>query len=102
MRLFAILAWSAFAALIPAAAAADQEGHLGQTVADVRVEIAGILATDPNVLSLIETRIGESLDMQAVRNTIDHLVGLGRFEDVRVFSAPTDQGVSVRWQLTPV
>jgi len=102
MRLFAILAWSALAALMPAAAAAKQEGSLGKTVTDVRVEIAGIPATDPNVLNLIETRIGESLGMQALRTTIDHLVGLGRFEDVRVFSTPTDQGVSVRWQLTPV
>src|SRR5687768_18223474 len=75
MRLFAILAWSALAALMPAAAAAKQEGSLGKTVTDVRVEIAGIPATDPNVLSLIETRIGEPLAMQAVRSTIDHLVG---------------------------
>ena len=102
MRVLAVLAWSAFAALMPAAAAADQETNLGKTVVDVRVEIAGIPATDPNVLSLIETRIGEPLAMQAVRTTIDHLVGLGRFEDVRVFSDPADQGVSVRWQLLPL
>jgi outer membrane protein insertion porin family len=57
---------------------------------------------DANVLSLIETRIGEPLDMHAVRSTIDHLVGLGRFEDVRVFAAAADQGVTVRWLLTPV
>ncbi len=40
--------------------------------------------------------------MAAVRATIDHLVGLGRFEDVRVFASPADQGVTLRWQLTPV
>ena len=102
MRVLAILAWSAFALLMPAASAADQETTLGKTVTDVRVEIAGLPATDPNVLGLIETRIGEPLAMQAVRNTIDHLVGLGRFEDVRVFSDPTAQGVSVRWQLMPL
>ena len=101
MRLLAILAWSAVAALMPPAPAAGQETGLGKTITDVRVEIAGIPATDPNVLGLIETRIGEPLAMQTVRNTIDHLVGLGRFEDVRVFSDPADQGVSVRWQLTP-
>ena len=101
MRLIAVLAWFAFAAF-PAAAAANQDGHLGKTITDVRVEIAGIPATDLNVLGLIETRVGDQLGMRAVRHTIDHLVGLGRFEDVRVFSTPTDQGVSVRWQLTPV
>jgi outer membrane protein insertion porin family len=101
MRLIAVLAWFAFAAF-PAAAAANQDGHLGKTITDVRVEIAAIPATDLNVLGLIETRVGDQLGMRAVRSTIDHLVGLGRFEDVRVFSTPTDQGVSVRWQLTPV
>ena len=79
-----------------------QAQHLGKTVNDVRVEIAGQPVIDPAVLGLIETRIGEALEMQAVRSTIDHLVGLGRFEDVRVFASPADQGVTVRWQLTPV
>ena len=102
MHWIAVLAalLSAFAAA-PAAAAAGQE-HLGKTITDVTVEIAGVPATDVNVLGLIETRIGEPLAMPAVRNTIEHLVGLGRFEDVRVFSMPTDQGVSLRWQLLPV
>src|SRR5687767_7355995 len=98
MRLLLVL-WSAVAAFAPCfanTAAADQAQHLGRTITDVRVEIAGIPATDVNVVGLIETRIGDPLGMRAVRNTIDHLVGLGRFEDVRVFSSPTDQGVSVR------
>jgi outer membrane protein insertion porin family len=104
MRRLLVL-WSAVAAFAPCfanTASADQAQHLGRTITDVRVEIAGIPATDVNVVGLIETRIGDPLGMRAVRNTIDHLVGLGRFEDVRVFSNPTDQGVSVRWQLTPV
>src|SRR4030095_8666437 len=36
------------------------------------------------------------------RSTIDHLVGLGRFEDVRVEASPSTQGVSLRWSLTPI
>ena len=102
MRSIAVLAavLSAFAAA-PAAAAADQD-HLGKTITDVRVEIAGVPATDLNVVGLIETHIGDPLTMPAVRNTIEHLVGLGRFEDVRVLSIATDQGVSLRWQLLPV
>ena len=83
--------------------AADQRNILGRTVTDVRVEIAGAPVIDPGVLELIETRIGEPLDDAArCATTIDHLVGLGRFEDVRVFAAPADQGVALRWQLTPV
>ena len=40
--------------------------------------------------------------MRNVRGTIEHLVGVGRFEDVRVFASATDQGVALRWQLVPV
>jgi outer membrane protein insertion porin family len=76
--------------------------YLGRTITDLRVEIAGVPATDAAVLELIETRVGEPLAMLDVRGTIDHLVGLGRFEDVRVLAAPADQGVTVRWQLTPL
>ena len=54
------------------------------------------------MLELVETRVGEPLAMQDVRGTIEHLVGLGRFEDVRVFASGTDQGVALRWQLVPV
>ena len=103
-RLLAML-WSAFAPAFAAGAAADQAQpgqHLGRTVTDVRVDIAGQPVIDPNVLGLIETRIGDALEMPAVRSTIDHLVGLGRFEDVRVFASPAEQGVTLRWQLTPV
>jgi outer membrane protein insertion porin family len=88
------------------AASADQTArqtvHLGRTITDVRVEIAGLPVADANVLNLIETRVGERLAAHAVRSTIDHLVGLGRFEDVRVEAAASDLGVALRWQLTPV
>ncbi|HJU44675.1 MAG TPA: POTRA domain-containing protein [Vicinamibacterales bacterium] len=97
-----VLLLSAFVALFPVAAQADQAAQLGRTITDVRVEIAGLAVADANVLNLIETRVGEPLAAHAVRNTINHLVGLGRFEDVRVLTAPSDQGVALRWQLTPV
>ena len=45
----------------------------------------------------------EPLSMEHVRETIDHLVGLGRFEDVRVFAEPRGRGkatgVALRWVL---
>ncbi len=88
--------------LLLAADAAVARQYVGQTIADVRVEIGGLPLTEPAVIELIETRIGEPLTMAQVRATIDHLVGLGRFEDVRVMAAPSDQGVIVRWLLTPV
>ena len=86
---------------VPGVSAAFAQ-HLGRTITDVRVEIAGQPVGDPSVLALVETRIGEPLAMLAVRSTIDHLVGLGRFEDVRVLASPSDQGVALRWQLVPL
>ena len=76
--------------------------ELGKTITDVRVDIAGATAADPGVLELIETRVGEPLGMRNVRGTIDHLVGLGRFEDIRVLTTPTERGVALRWRLVPV
>ena len=106
MRLAPLILWSALFAFVPAvpAAAREQDAaqHLGRTIADVRTVVAGQPVAEPGVLGLIETRIGEPLEMQAVRATIDHLVGLGRFEDVKVFVSGDDQGVTLRWQLTPV
>jgi outer membrane protein insertion porin family len=85
--------------------AADVPEYLGRTVRDVRVEVAGVLVTDPSVVQLVATRIGQPLAMEQVRATIDHLVGLGRFEDVRVFAesvGAAKDGVALRWVLVPV
>jgi outer membrane protein insertion porin family len=85
-----------------AQASQDPGQLLGRTVTDVEVRIAGVAAGDASVLELIDTRIGEPLTMRDVRGTIDHLVGLGRFDDVRVVAAVTDEGVALTWQLKPV
>src|SRR5215213_8765169 len=76
--------------------------YLGKSITDVRVEVSGVAMSDPALLELVETRVAEPLSMRNVRSTIDHLVGLGRFEDVRVFAAATDQGVQLGWRLIPV
>ena len=91
--------------LISTNASADVRDFLGRMLVDVRVEVAGAPYTEPSVLQLIETRVGEPLSMEHVRESIDHLVGLGRFEDVRVFaehSPARANGVALRWVLVPV
>ena len=90
------------AALLLATTGGEPQDFLGRTITDVRVEIAGVAVAEGGVLELVETRVGEPLAMQNVRGTIEHLVGVGRFEDVRVFATGTDQGVALRWQLVPV
>ena len=76
--------------------------YIGRIIVELRVEVAGQPSVDPSVLRVVETRVGEPFSMLAVRSTIDHLVGLGRFEDVRVEASPSTQGVALRWSLTPI
>ena len=86
-------------------AAADVRDFLGRPLADVRVEVGGQPLVDPAVVQLIETRVGEALSMRLVRETIDHLVGLGRFQDIRVEAAASParaDAVSLIWTLVPV
>jgi outer membrane protein assembly complex protein YaeT len=86
-------------------ASADIRDFLGRVLADVRVEVGGVAFPDPSVAQLIETRVGEPLSMEHVRESIDHLVGLGRFEDIRVFAEPSTaraNAVTLRWVLVPV
>src|SRR6187399_2436286 len=90
------------ALMVARPAVADVQQFLGRTITDVRVEIAGVPLLKETVLELVETRIGEPLTMRGVRATIDHLVGLGRFEDVRVYATTAEPGVALVWQLIPV
>lgn len=82
-------------------AAADGQ-YAGQTVVQVEVEVAGQPLREPALLDLIETRVGDPLSMVAVRDTIEHFVGLGRFDDIRVEASQAGQGVALRWRLMPV
>lgn len=98
-------AWLLIGLLVLASRAeAAIDRWLGQTILDVQVRTANGTAVDAGVLELVETRLGEPLAMHAVRDTIDHLVGLGRFDDVRLTAAagPTGEGVVLTWTLRPV
>ena len=106
-RPVAVAAWAtlvvAMAWTVPARA--DVRQYLGQPLTAVHVEIAGLPVTEPAVLELVETRTGHPLLMQHVRETLDHLVGLGRFEDIRVYAhrEPGERaGVVLRWELVPL
>ncbi len=102
MRRFARLITTAAILLAAAVCEASVEQYLGRTITDVTVEVAGVPVADGALLELVETRVGEALGMRRVRATVDHLIGLGRFEDVRVMASPSEQGVALRWLLKPV
>jgi outer membrane protein assembly complex protein YaeT len=76
--------------------------QIGQPIVDVRVEQEGRAVSDPAVLLLIETTVGEPLSMQDVRETTSHLFSLGRYEDVQTMAEPAAAGVRVRYLLVPL
>lgn len=97
-------AWLATVVLACTAAAvvaAPVEDLFGLPVVRVIVEIEGVRSADAAYLDLIETRVGQPFDARRVRESIAHLFGLGRFEDVRVYADAVDGGVAVRYELLP-
>jgi outer membrane protein assembly factor BamA len=96
-----VIAWSsglAGAWFVGAAPAVAQDA----TVAEVRVEREGRPVTDPTLLALIETKVGEAPSPRLVRETIAHLMGLGTYEDVQVLEGTTPTGrLTLRYVLVP-
>jgi outer membrane protein insertion porin family len=82
-------------------AAAAQTPIAGQAVVAQSVVLEGRPVTDRGVLDLIETRLGQPLVMADVRESIAHLIGLGRFDDVVVSSDPVPGGIALRYELLP-
>lgn len=74
---------------------------LDKPVAEVRIEQEDRFVTDSLITSLIATKLGESLSMRDVRQTVDHLMGLGRFEDVQVLAEAIVGGVRLTYRLVP-
>jgi len=90
------------AALALGLAAAGPAAGQSPTIGEVRVEREGEVVTDPTLLSLVETTVGEPVSRSEVRDTIAHLVGLNAFEDVRVEEEPLSSGaVRLRYVLVP-
>ena len=85
---------------VPAPAQAQLDAFLGSPIASVRLEADGQRVTDPPVLGLIETRVGQPLAMLRVRETIDHLVLLGRYDDIAVDASHGERGVDLVYQVT--
>jgi outer membrane protein insertion porin family len=75
---------------------------LGRRVSEVRVVSGGIAVADPQLLTLLDVRPGDELSVGAVRQSIVHLMGLGRFQDVRVDATNTPDGVRLVIELVPV
>lgn len=92
--------WTAVAAAQPLPPAS---AYVNRPVVSVSIEIEGRASAEPELVDVVQTRIGAPLTMGDVRETITHLYTLGRFEDVRVEAeAAAGGGVSLRYVLSPV
>lgn len=89
-------------ALMAVPAAAQVGALAGQRVVDVRIDASGVPVSDPAVLSLVETRVGDALRMADVRQTIDHFVTMGRYDDIQVYGEPAGDGVRLRYVVVPI
>jgi outer membrane protein insertion porin family len=75
---------------------------IGQPIVSVTLTIEGAPTTDPALVDLVQTRVGHRLTPRDVRDTIAHLFGLGRFEDVRIYAEPVSGGAAVLVELLPL
>ncbi len=101
-RLFVTAVLAALLALgAPSPAAADVADYLGRVVASVTIRSEGRTLADPRLVSLIETAVGQPLDLHAVRESITHLFSLGTYADVRVVAALEDGRVRLVYELVP-
>ena len=94
----------AMAAVAGAGASAQTPptAFIGQRVVEVRVAAEGRAISDPMIGRLVETHVGDPLSMAQVRESITHIFGLGRFQDVQVEATPAAGGVALRYNLVPL
>ena len=75
---------------------------VGQQIVEVQMVSEGRPIEDPAIRALIETHVGDPLSMTQVRESITHIFGLGRFQDVQVSALPAPGGVSLQYNLVPL
>jgi outer membrane protein insertion porin family len=89
--------------LLPVTAAhASVADYLGKNVAEISFRNGDSDLRDPALAFIIETKVGAPLSMAEVRETIAHLVGLGRYQDVRVDAQLAPGGVLLTYNVVPV
>jgi len=90
-------------ALLAARADAAVDDFLGKPIASIQLLVEGRETTDPSIVRVVETPVGQLLTMAAVRETIGHLFSLARFDDVRVDATlAAGNRVALRYELSPI
>jgi outer membrane protein insertion porin family len=77
--------------------------YVGKPVTSIAVAIEGRPTTDPSLLSAVQVKANQPLNMADVRETMTHLYTFGRFDDVQVQAeSAADGGVAITILLEPV
>jgi outer membrane protein insertion porin family len=86
----------------PAQAQTPVASFVGQRVVEIHIVAEARPVDDPVIGGLVETHVGDSLSMAKVRESITHIFGLGRYQDVQVDATPVAGGVALRYNLVPL
>ncbi len=100
-RLFVCLVFILLAIPAPPVEAAVTD-YLGRTVVEVHLQAGGVELRDPAVLELVDTKEGKPLVMSDVRETLAHLFGLGRYQDIQVDAGLKGNGVTLTYRMVGV
>jgi len=76
--------------------------YLGRPIMQVQLELEGVEVREPALIDVVTTRVGQPLGMSQVRETIGHLFGFGRYEDVQVRASLMAGGVGLVYDLIPI
>ncbi len=81
--------------------ASTASAQVGQPIVEQQLDEEGRVVNEPAVIRLLETHVGDLLSVRAVRETIAHLMALGRYDDVRALSEAVTGGVRIKYVLVP-
>jgi outer membrane protein assembly complex protein YaeT len=88
---------------VPAFAQSPAAKYVGRPVEQIRLLVENAPSAEPSLLDVIEVRQGQALSIAAIRESIGHLHGLGRFQDVQVDAADAPGGgVVLSFHLIPM
>jgi len=83
----------------PAVAQTPATAFVGQRVVEVDLVAEGRPIDNPMIMGLVETHVGDPLSMANVRESITHIFGLGRYQDVQVEATSAPGGMTPRTSL---
>lgn len=75
---------------------------VGQRIVEIGIAAEGRPVDDPLMNGLVETHVGDPLSMAQVRESIIHIFGLGRYQDIQVEATAVAGGVALRYNLVPL